>query len=351
MNLKFDHACSFSEGLAAVKINGLYGYINQQSQMLIEPQFTDAGDFNDNVAIVGIKNKQVCIDRSGKIISKKYDCIITFSEGMAIVESKGKRGYINIAGKLVIPVEFISALNFSEGLAPVYIDKKKLGFINKAGELVIPAKFKWSSGFNEGLAPILLNNFGYINNLGEIMIAPDFVSARKFSNGLAVVCSEIGKHKYINKKGKVIIEGPFNSAADFDSNGLAIVQPMDKAGQAFGCINKQGEWIIPADFKNISPFENGIAKVESDYLSGFINEQGEFIDKSEYYRINTASFTEGLARVQPADKYGYYGFIDINGKMVIEPVFHWALPFKDGLAVVQINNKWGYINTAGKQVI
>ena len=126
---------------------------------------------------------------------------------------------------------------------------------------------------------------------------------------------------------------------------------MDKAGQAFGCINKQGEWVIPADFKDISPFENGIAKVESEHLSGFINEQGEFINQSEYNRINTSSFAEGLARVQPADKYGYYGFIDTNGKMVIEPIFHWALTFKEGLSAVQINNKWGYINATGEHVI
>ena len=142
MNLKFDYACSFSEGLAAVKINGLYGYVDKKGQIVIEPQFTDAGDFNDNVAIVGIKNKKFCIDRFGKIISKKYDCIITFSEGMAIVELKGKRGYINATGELVIQPSFVSALNFSEGLAPVYVDKKKLGFVDKTGELAIPAKFK-----------------------------------------------------------------------------------------------------------------------------------------------------------------------------------------------------------------
>jgi WG containing repeat len=48
---------------------------------------------------------------------------------------------------------------------------------------------------------------------------------------------------------------------------------------------------------------------------------------------------------------GKSGFIDPNGKIVIEPTFEKACPFTDGLAAFQKNEKWGFIDTTGKVVI
>ncbi len=42
---KYEDARSFSNGLAAVEVNGLWGYIDTEGNMVIEPQFFDARDF------------------------------------------------------------------------------------------------------------------------------------------------------------------------------------------------------------------------------------------------------------------------------------------------------------------
>ncbi|MGB4774978.1 MAG: WG repeat-containing protein [Daejeonella sp.] len=353
MNLKFNWANSFSEGLAAVLIDGKWGYINKQGQLIIEPQFTDASDFNNNIAIAGIENKRFCIDQSGKIISEEYRRISTFYEGLADVGLKGKTGYIDLSGKLVIPLKFLSAQNFSDGMGPVYIDSKQLGFINTKGEMVIDPIYHSTYGFNEGIAAITTKNgHGYINYLGEPITSFNLCSAERFSNGLAAACfkRDTGYH-YINKEGEIAIEGPFNSCGKFGDNGLAIVQPMDKAGKAFGCIDRSGKMIIPAEFNNIAPFSDGLAMVERGEQSGFINEQGELVIGYNYFRKNTSGFTEGLARFSSLKKFGYYGFIDKNGEEVIEAKFNWTTFFSEGLAPVKINGKWGYINKSGEQVI
>ena len=62
-------------------------------------------------------------------------------------------------------------------------------------------------------------------------------------------------------------------------------------------------------------------------------------------------FTNGVAPFKSTgnDKMG---FVDKNGKFIIEPKFDNAYPFaEDGLARVQQNMCWGYINTSGKYVI
>jgi hypothetical protein len=48
---------------------------------------------------------------------------------------------------------------------------------------------------------------------------------------------------------------------------------------------------------------------------------------------------------------GKNGFIDRDGKVVIEPTFEKAYPFSDGLAAVQQNDMWGFIDTTGRMVI
>ena len=57
---------------------------------------------------------------------------------------------------------------------------------------------------------------------------------------------------------------------------------------------------------------------------------------------------KGLRRVK---KDGKWGFIDKNGKVVIEPQYDFAEPFSEGLGKVKKDGKWGFIDKSGKVVI
>jgi hypothetical protein len=59
-------------------------------------------------------------------------------------------------------------------------------------------------------------------------------------------------------------------------------------------------------------------------------------------------FSEGLARV---DADGKYGYINPEGDVVIPLKYDNGLGFSEGLAGVEIQGKWGYINKEGKIVI
>jgi hypothetical protein len=45
------------------------------------------------------------------------------------------------------------------------------------------------------------------------------------------------------------------------------------------------------------------------------------------------------------------GFIDTDGRVVIEPQFERAQGFSEGRAAVRIDGKWGYTDVAGKLVV
>ena len=59
-------------------------------------------------------------------------------------------------------------------------------------------------------------------------------------------------------------------------------------------------------------------------------------------------FSEGLAHVQ---LNGKYGFVNKSGEVVIPIKYDYARDFSEGLAAVQLNGKWGFINKSGKIII
>ena len=56
--------------LAPVKIEGKWGYINKTGKTAIEPQFDNAGGFQEGLAQIRMGDKCGFIDKSGKIAIK-----------------------------------------------------------------------------------------------------------------------------------------------------------------------------------------------------------------------------------------------------------------------------------------
>jgi len=78
---------------------------------------------------------------------------------------------------------------------------------------------------------------------------------------------------------------------------------------------------------------------------GFIDKQGKTVINPQFYEIWLGSFKQGLAAVQIGDyKTGKRGFVDTRGKFVINPQFDEGHAFSEGLAVIRVGDQWGYIS-------
>lgn len=84
-------------------------------------------------------------------------------------------------------------------------------------------------------------------------------------------------------------------------------------------------------------------KVNNQY--GFINTQGRMVLEPSYQ--SAYAFSEGLAAVRQSNRWI---FIDIEGETLIDGkgTFQELRPFKDGLAPVRIQNRWGFLNKRGE---
>jgi hypothetical protein len=58
------------------------------------------------------------------------------------------------------------------------------------------------------------------------------------------------------------------------------------------------------------------------------------------------AFAEGLVLIKLNERYG---FVDAKGNMAIPAVYDSADDFSEGLAPVRLNGKWGYIDAKGTQ--
>ena len=118
---QFQGASGFSEGLAAVKLGGKWGYVDDNGTVVIPPQFTEAHLFENGIARVATGPSPGPDDSPGLRTASGY-------------------GFIEKTGKIVIPATWDDAGDFSAGLAPV-MKGSVCGFINTKGTLVIPLQF------------------------------------------------------------------------------------------------------------------------------------------------------------------------------------------------------------------
>lgn len=83
-----------------------------------------------------------------------------------------------------------------------------------------------------------------------------------------------------------------------------------------------------------------VTMIRTDYTGVFTPDNG--------FGWSWTEFSEGLA---PVEKNGKYGYIDSNGKVVIPLQYDWCDKFSEGLGPVGKDGKYGYIDRTGKMVL
>lgn len=114
-----------------------------------------------------------------------------------------------------------------------------------------------------------------------------------------------------------------------------------------------GRLISPCGWRYACDFSEGLARVEADDgLKGYIDATGNIAIPCKWKRAG--DFSEAFAPVK--NEKGECFFIDKLGNVVIAcglgaDLFDFCAGFHEGLAKVQINGKWGFLDKSGKVVI
>ena len=294
--------------------NGLWGYKNMYGVTVIEPRFTAANEFEEDVAFAAQNGQYVLIGRNGEyIVMPSWDAVGAFSDGMAAVMVNNRWGYINTSGELVIDYRFYDAQEFGCGRAAVR-----------------------TSG-----------PWGYIDVQGNLAISAKWRAAGKFSGDVAFVTSdEYEKDRFymIDKVGEKIVTFGSSEKGTVYSEGFAVIIAADR----YYYINNTGASAFKQTFERARAFSDGLAAVRENSLWGFISDKGVYVIEPAYG--DAGSFSEGYAAVQ--DKAtGLWGYISTKGEWLIEPAYDSAGEFSGGVAVVETGGKYYILNAEGSTVV
>lgn len=268
---KFDQGSNyFKDGVSPVTVSGRWGYIDSKGKWAIAPKFLWAGEFKEERAYVFVSSaerrgllKYGYIDPAGRlVIPALYARARDFSEGAAAVMTAGRWGFIDSQGQWLNIQRFDEVKDFSEGLAAAK-EQGKWGFVDRSGIFIIRSQFDDVKPFAQGLAPAKVNTkWGYIDRTGRWVLEPQWAFVNQFSNDRAIADGD-----YIDKTGKIAINGGnFGELTDF-SEGFAAVEVPAKTryeNSKWGYIDPDGNFLIGPRFELARPFKGGLARVSKD---------------------------------------------------------------------------------------
>jgi len=339
----YEDAKDFSEGLAAVKKDGKWGFIDTDNNVVIPFKYDIAASFSEGLAIVGTYSDNVTylseerepvedqpgyiigsVDRNGdytqfyiNVLGEDREfCVDQYYEHYFDYTSEYRyyNGYINIDGNIFDYtgkyIDFESDYGFPSSLYVFYSptegtligrypdtydvlifnfdDKnKELNSIDVAG--YSPEDIFEVYPFNQGLAPVgiyvdeeIWYRYGFIDKTGEFVIPPIYTSLKYNEHGT--------EYRFFGETGTVTV---------------------GNASREYGMIDKNGNVVIPFEYEYLSTYSEGLIGFMQDNTYGFLDDKGNVVIENKY--LDASDFNNGLALAYDGEKYY---IIDRKGNIV-----------------------------------
>lgn len=283
----------------------------------------------------------------GWVGNQRWAWMGSFNEGVATVQEKagGKVGLIDVAGKMVLPLEFDEIGASTSGMIPVKKDGK-FGYVDRSGKEVLPLTVEWSGckPFVLGLAPVKKGDlWGFIDSTGTFVIPPRYEDAWQFdaASGLSRI-QKGGLWGWIDRNGIEKIATVWYAARDFRGGRARVLREKDGL---YGYVDTIGALVIPLKFADGGDFHDGYASVSDGEVAGIgtlklINLNGTEIAsigpyKAEQHYMGAVKFrgpvSRGMVKLWARDDRTFlahhnWGLLGMDGTLrerpIWEEIFH-----------------------------
>lgn len=394
---KYDEVRLFAGGKAAVREDIYWGYINTKGSVVIPVKYYAAGDFDTETGeaiiteLVKVKqkggdkkaNSKECAGLMKAIknpeLTPEYKSMMVKSsaclmEYVFVIDEKGNN-------KRRLDYE----MNYSDKKKNYYSVKEGGEWVKKERENELSDKkgYEIFRLAGEGLYAVKKDNkWGFADNTGTVKIELKYDYVNDFSEGIAIAqagdkfiaLDKNGSELFLYDKG--LLTGDFH-------DGLILAKEINRKEKTYyksglyGFVNKKGEYVVLPKYNNATSFYQGYAIVK-DSLGKFhfMNKEGSFIPENIKWEIPVECCTEYLGPVENViQPYGLfkirrkfsmdksqlkeksvfqynekYGFINAEGKEVIACEFDSTGRFVNGMCKVVVNGKEGLIDMNGKKL-
>lgn len=382
----FEDAGQFSEGLAAVRINGKYGYVDPDGILAIDPKFDLAGQFNKGLAEVFAGTKAGVVDVSGEyVLNPRFGRAIplTFDTVLASETTETARP----------PSQF----EVNRGLLESSIRNTLFG-LHKVSHGWVSDRRYFVANFNApsgdqiwaSETPPRSGRYGLLRADGQWQVEPRYAKVSSLTNGLAIVRGVPGNGTEdaldgaVDETGKLVIPLKFEGLSYWIGEyGLA-----RKYGEApkLGLVTREGSLLAGRYFDDVQRHWDGrLPRVLEGGRWHSVKRGGTLVDdeRDDHVRLscpggleifkkhgfisvhhpNLGSVVdtriragwEALTSAYCDRPYtllvgtGQIRFVTQDGRLL--PSSGWfekAYDFRNGIAVVSRNGKWGVIDESGE---
>ncbi len=188
-----------SEGYYGVKLDGKYGFIDENELLRIANRYDSIGFFQEGLAAVKLLGKWGYIDKSERIrIQPTYDEVGPFVKGKSIVRQNGLYGIIDNLGKKIVAENFDRIERLENGRFLVFRNGKK-GLLERDGQQLLNAKYHHLIDMNNGYVIVERNRkMGLVTEQGVSTIPLVYTSIQYDPNQDAYLCQQTQSVEHID---------------------------------------------------------------------------------------------------------------------------------------------------------
>lgn len=173
----WDDAGEFIEGLAMVKENGKWGFIDTLGKKIIDIKYDVVSNFSKGAAMAKLGNEFFLINKKGEAIeSAKYEAAGVPDNGTFPVQKDKLAGLVDSKGNVIIDFKYNSILYMSEDRVWAAKDGK-WGLLDNKGKELTDFIYQGAYDFKDGYARVVLNDkIGLVNKSGKLILPAEYQS-------------------------------------------------------------------------------------------------------------------------------------------------------------------------------
>jgi hypothetical protein len=293
------------------------------------------------------KGKWGFMNHEGKVlIEPKFDFVEAFSQGRAAAGINDLYGFIDPMGAWVIQPQFTDVLPFRFNLSVVFNENQEAGLMNLFGEWLIKPAFKDIIIINDEKVWVENEDYFLLYDLKKNQFSiTAYYEISDFRDGLALV-SEAKGFALIDMKGNARFQ---YTEEVFRFGDLFLVTFNDSTA----LVDEENNIILPFNEYEIAGFNsNGLTPFVLKDKLGYLDADGKIVIPARLDVFPNwelfAGFSNGHAKAYNA-KTKKYGLIDEKGSWILQPRYNDVSFYSDFIAV-QITDKWEYINLSGQRL-
>lgn len=352
-----------------------YGLKNSSNTTVLPLLYSQFKIMNDYYIVTNDEGMTL-LDKDGSIISATYDGIDSFNEGYAVVEKDGLFGLIVEDGTEVLRLTYTKIKPVQNGYIYTYTatspNQSAWGVLNLNMQIIIPNMYANIGFMKDGLFAVTKDytdetSSGYINESGSIVLPLDYKETTNLIDGYGIVTLEDNSKKVIDQEGNFIHSSSYYDIDELQDNYF-IIQSSD-AINSHCLMNTNGEIVTPCIYQDITAFIDGVATITIVEGSNYLTLDGEVLLEQSVSYVD--EFTHGMGLllnkeyktdiINSSGNYVYqnlfsakilsdeyiaikdlntlkYGIYNIQGEMLVEPMYFTIEPFYEGFSVACIDS-------------